>query len=402
MTRNRLRFLFFLCGGFLLCRGISFGDATDALLHRYEKQIRLQERQMSGLRLRLAEKEKDIVLWQSKSEAAKSAWTDASAMIEETRAKIAWAHDKRQKTQIQADAALWKTTENVLLSRSAVIQAGVLAQDLYETDVALKSRSALSVEEAAPEFIFSEMAQLSASSQVMAEQAQKEEAVLRNDEMRWQGEEMARLQEAERLHQKQESQWLKWQDALRRKTALEDEISQIDLSAKALQVMLQELRDHRDQAKALRENRSANDEVLASLRGTLPWPAQGKVVQTYGRQYSEGLNQLVISNGIKIQPGINHVVRVIQAGKVLFANSFHDYGQLVIVQHASGLTSVYAGLGQTQVKEGQTLAALDSVGLTGDNGSFYFELRRDEQPINPLAYLVPVPSSELSLRRTFR
>ena len=128
----------------------------------------------------------------------------------------------------------------------------------------------------------------------------------------------------------------------------------------------------------------------------------GKIVQGYGRQYPEGLNQLVVSNGIKIDAGVNHTVRVIQEGKVLFANAFRQYGQLVIVQHKNGLTSVYAGLGETQVKEGQMLAALDQVGMTGTGGSFYFELRRDEEPINPLVYLVPAPSSQLSLRRTFR
>ena len=80
------------------------------------------------------------------------------------------------------------------------------------------------------------------------QESQKEEAALRTEEMRWQTEEESRSEEVSLLHQKQEGQWLKWQDALRRKAALEDEISQIDQSAKALQVMVQELRDHRDQA----------------------------------------------------------------------------------------------------------------------------------------------------------
>jgi septal ring factor EnvC (AmiA/AmiB activator) len=126
------------------------------------------------------------------------------------------------------------------------------------------------------------------------------------------------------------------------------------------------------------------------------------VVQNFGRQYPDGLNQLVVSNGIKIDAGQNHTVRAIQDGKVLFANAFRQYGQLVIVQHQSGLTSVYAGLGQTQVKEGQVLSALDQIGLTGEKGSFYFELRRDEQPINPLVYLTPATTTQLSLRRDFR
>jgi len=381
---------------------LAHADSYSSLLKRYEKQIRQQERQLGSLRSRLQEKEKDIARWRGKADEAKAAWTEASATLEQTRTKVKILHDKRQQVRLEADAAQWKTTENVLLSRSAITEARALSTDLYGKSLMQSPSRPQAVDDAAPEFVLAQVSQLSASSRVQADVAQKEEAALRTEEMHCQNDEQARTEEADRLHQKQESQWLKWQQARERKTALEDEISQIDQSAKALEVMVQELRDHRDQARALRENRSVNDKVLVSLKGTLPWPAQGKVIQNFGRQYSDGLNQLVVSNGIKINSGASHTVRAIQEGKVLFANAFRQYGQLVIVQHKNGITSVYAGLGQTQVKEGQMLQTLDQIGTTGDSGSFYFELRRDEQPINPLVYLSPVPSAELSTRRTFR
>ncbi len=387
---------------FLFCTTLAYGDAYSSLLHRYEKQIQQQEQQLGNLRTRLQEKGRDVTRWKNKAMEAKTAWTEASATLEETRTKVKITHDKRQEVRLEADAAQWKTAESVLISRSAITQARALSQDLYAKTLLQVSGHRQTVEEAAPEFVLPAVTQLSASSDKLAEESQKEEAALRTEEMRWQNEEEARSEEVSLLHQKQEGHWLKWQDALRRKTALEDEISQIDQSAKALQVMVQELRDHRDQARALRENRSVNEQALASLKGTLPWPAHGRVVQNFGRQYLDGLTQLVVSNGIKIDAGQNHTVRAIREGKVLFANAFHQYGQLVIVQHKSGLTSVYAGLGQTQVKEGQILASLDQIGLTGESGSFYFELRRDEEPINPLVYLTPASSSELSLRRNFR
>jgi len=386
----------------IFCASVGRADTYGSLLRRYEKQIRHQERELKSLKSRLDEKARDVTRWQSKAESAKASWSEASASLEETRLKMKLVHQKAQQTRIQADAALWKTTENVLVSRSAGDQARLLAQEIYGKDLIFRSSSQLTVEDSAPEFVFAQMTQLSASSKGLADAAQREEAALRTEEMHWQTEEQSRLEEADRLHQAQEAQWLKWQQALRRKTALEDEISQMDQSAKALQVMVQELHDHRDQAKSLHDNRGTDDRAIASLKGTLPWPAQGRVVQTFGRQYSDGLNQLVVSNGIKIEAGASHTVRVIQEGKVLFANAFHQYGQLVIIQHKAGLTSVYAGLGQTQVQEGQMVAALDQIGSTGDNGSFYFELRHDEQPVNPLAYLTPVPSSELSSRRKFQ
>jgi len=384
------------------CAGTAFGDAYQSLLRRYEKQIRRQERELKSLRSRLEEKEKDIGRWQTKAESAKSAWSQASSSLQQARQQVKRLHGKRDQSRLLADAARWKSAENALIAQSASVQTRALAQDLYGRELVFGQASALTIEEAAPEFFSTRLAALSASSDQLAQAARLEETSLRNEELRWQDEELARSHEADSLHQKQEAQWMKWQEALRRKTALQDEIGEIDQSAKALQVMLEELRDHRDQARAAADNRPADDRALAALRGTLPWPAHGKVVQRFGRQDADGVNPLVVSNGIKIEAGAGRPVRVVQDGTVLFAGPFRDYGNLVIIQHKNGLTSVYGGLGETRVQVGQTPAALDPIGTTGESGAFYFELRRDEAPINPLVYLSTTVSSELSSRRTFR
>lgn len=386
----------------LFCASSAFADAYSTLLKRFEKQIKGQEKQLKQLQVRLQEKEKDVVRWKSKADEAKSAWTESSAQLDQTRARMKQVRDKRVQTRIEADAAQWKTAENVLLSRSAQAQSRILAQDLYVQRLLAGDTATPSPEAWATTWVLSRTASLSQSAQQLASVAQKEESALRTEEMKYQNEEQARGEEVAKLHQAQESQWQKWQDALRKKANIEDEIARIDQSAKALQVMLQELRDHRDQARALQDNRPVYERALATLKGTLPWPARGRVVQNFGRQYSEGLNQLVVSNGIKIDTGENHTVRVVQEGKVIYASPFRQYGELVIVQHKNALTSVYAGLAQTQVKEGQTLSTLDQIGTTGNGGAFYFELRHNEQPINPLVYLSPAASSALSLRRTYR
>ena len=41
--------------------------------------------------------------------------------------------------------------------------------------------------------------------------------------------------------------------------------------------VLEEIRDHREHALAARQGRTYDDRALASLRGSLPWPADGKV-----------------------------------------------------------------------------------------------------------------------------
>ena len=385
----------------VLIPSLLHADAYDTLMHRYEKQIRQQEKQLQSLRGRLADKEKEAEQWKEKSEQAKAQWSQAAALTDHARQKVQGVHSQWSRAHTLADAAEWSATERMLLARAADGQLSYLTRERYEAR-ATPQGLPVTVNARMHEYFLQGLSQLSGKAQGEAQDAQREETALRTEEMHWQTEERRHTEDLERLHQKQQAQWMKWQEANQRLAALEEEKNQMEQSEQALRVMVQELHEHRDHTLAARQERSGDDRALAALRGALPWPAYGRVTQNFGRQYSSDLNQLLVSNGIKIAKGPGHTVRAVQAGKVLFASPFRDYGQLVIIQHKSGLTSVYAGLGQIQVKEGGMVSALDSIGVTSEGGSFYFELRRDEQPINPLVYLTPNHRSDLSSRRKFQ
>jgi murein hydrolase activator len=376
-------------------------EAYDALMRRYEKQIQQQERQLKTLRVNLMQKERDAVRWQQKAEEAKTQWSQAGNSVDQARETAKSFRQHWTKSKTLADAAEWSVTEKSLIAQSADQQSLLLARALWTRRQATALSTPVTVQDRFYEFFLQPVAGLSQVAHLQAAQARQQETSLRVEEMKWQTQERQQTAEVERLHERQQEQWLKWQEALRRKTSLEEERNQLEQSAQALRVMVQELRDHRDQTLAARRDRTTEDRALVSLRGALPWPAQGRVTQNFGRQFSDELQQLLVSNGIKIEAGAGRTVRAIQAGKVLFASPFREYGQLVIVQHRSGLASVYGGLGAVRVKEGDALETLDTVGTVADAGSFYFELRRDEQPINPLVYLTPA-RSDLSLRRKFR
>ena len=385
----------------VLIPALLYADAYDTLMQRYEKQIRQQEKQLQSLRGRLADKEKEAQQWKEKSEQAKIQWSQAAALVDQARGKVQKVHSQWSRAHTLADAAEWSATERVLLARAADGQLSYLVRERYEAQTAHQV-SPVTVNERMHEYFLQGLSELSGKAQGEAQDAQRQETALRTEEMHWQTEEQRHTEDLDRLHEKQQAQWMKWQEANQRLAALEEEKNQMEQSEQALRVMVQELHEHRDHTLAARQERSGDDRALAALRGALPWPAYGRVTQNFGRQYSSDLNQLLVSNGIKIATDPGHTVRTIQAGKVLFASPFRDYGQLIIIEHKSGLTSVYAGLGQIQVKERDAVAALDSIGTTSDSGSFYFELRRDEQPINPLVYLTPNHRSDLSSRRKFQ
>jgi murein hydrolase activator len=377
-------------------------DAYDTLLHRYERQIRQQEKQLETLRSGLIEKEKEAQHWQQKAEDARAQWSQAGTAVEKTRVAVQGVRDRLTRTRTLASAAEWSATEHTLQARATDEQMAALARAVYRERL-LPIGPYVTIQDRTPNIILARLTGTSVDVHAEAEAAKHQELALRTDEMRFQDLEQKQSAELDKLHQKQQSQWSRWQEANRRRDALVEEKNQMEESAEALRVVVQELHDHRDHAKAAKQGLPADEKALASLRGTLPWPAEGRVTQNFGRQYSDDLKQLLISNGIKIEVGSGHNVRAVDAGKVLFARPFREYGQLVIVRHPSGLTSVYGSLGEVRVKEGDALAALDVIGTTGESGSFYFELRHEEQPMNPLVYLAPPHyRSDLSLRRKFK
>lgn len=378
-------------------------DAYDILLKRYEKQIRQQERQMKSLRANLLEKEREASRWQQKAEGAKTEWSQVSASAAAFQEKADAVRERWLKTRAQADAAEWVVTEQILLSRAAEGQLATLTRELYQRRIAFPRRQPFTVVELAPAFLAERLCGVAQAARQDLSQATEQQAALRLEELRWQDEKQRQVAKLDRLRDKEQAQWARWQEALRRRSRLEEERNQMEQSAEALRVIVQELRDHRDRALTVRQGHVTHPQALAGLKGSLPWPAVGPVTQNFGRQYSSDLNQLLISNGIKIEAGAGKPVRAIQAGQVLFAGTFRQYGQLVIVQHKNGLASVYGGLGRTQVKAGDEAGDLDPIGAVGDSGAFYFELRQEEQPMNPLVYLAPSSApTDLTSRRKFK
>jgi septal ring factor EnvC (AmiA/AmiB activator) len=71
------------------------------------------------------------------------------------------------------------------------------------------------------------------------------------------------------------------------------------------------------------------------LKGSLPWPSEGRIAIPYGSQKDPQFDTPVFRNGIHIQTDASADARSIFTGKVIFAEWFKGFGQLVIVNHGS-------------------------------------------------------------------
>jgi murein DD-endopeptidase MepM/ murein hydrolase activator NlpD len=117
---------------------------------------------------------------------------------------------------------------------------------------------------------------------------------------------------------------------------------------------------------------------------TFAWPVQGRVVTPFGEGWTQACH------GIEMAADQGATVRASRAGKVLLAQEFIGYGQLVLIDHGDGYASVYAYLGQVGVRKGQRVTQgqpIAAVGLKGSTPMFFFEIRRQGQKVDPLLYL---------------
>ena len=78
-------------------------------------------------------------------------------------------------------------------------------------------------------------------------------------------------------------------------------------------------------------------------------------------------------------------------GQVMFAGPFRGYGHILIIGHGDGYHSLLAGLDRVDCSVGQWLVAGEPVGAMPEGTEkprLYLELRHNNQPINPLPWLV--------------
>ena len=117
------------------------------------------------------------------------------------------------------------------------------------------------------------------------------------------------------------------------------------------------------------------------------WPLKGKIIQGFG-QY--GLQH---SEGIDIQVLLDTSVKAAADGRVIYAGSdLKGYGKVIIIQHKSGYSTVYANNKENLVKAFSKVHSGQVIALVGGaeeskNPYLHFEIRHHHQALNPISFL---------------
>jgi septal ring factor EnvC (AmiA/AmiB activator) len=131
------------------------------------------------------------------------------------------------------------------------------------------------------------------------------------------------------------------------------------------------------------------------LKGRLPWPLPGRVITRFGLQRHPQFRTIVMNNGLEIAPRREATrVLAVHAGKVVYADYFPGYGNLLIIDHGLSYFSLYGHCSEFLVAVGDMAASGQPIALVGDSGSLngeclYFEIRHKAKALDPLTWLKP-------------
>lgn len=122
--------------------------------------------------------------------------------------------------------------------------------------------------------------------------------------------------------------------------------------------------------------------------GSWQWPVDGKVTETFG-QKSDG----VANEGIVIEAAEGTRIKAAQAGEVAFVGrDTKNYGNIVILRHASGEMTSYAHAKEIRVQKGDRVNAGQVIATVGQSGNakspqLHFALREGKTSVDPMTKL---------------
>ncbi len=115
------------------------------------------------------------------------------------------------------------------------------------------------------------------------------------------------------------------------------------------------------------------------------WPVEGSIVSPFGASSRPDHRGIDLAS----RPGTRVVAAI--PGTVNFAGRIPGYGNVITMMHDRHLTTVYAHLGKTEVKEGQRVARGEGIGRIGAEGYLHYEIRRAKDAVDPASFYAVAP-----------
>ncbi len=181
------------------------------------------------------------------------------------------------------------------------------------------------------------------------------------------------------------------------RAAYEAAAAELERAAKRIQALLARLERQRreEAAKAREQGRDPQPYSgdFAKGQGALDWPVRGEVVGKFGISTHPRFGTQIHNDGIDIAAAVGTAVRSVAKGRVDFASDdYEGVGGMIVLNHGDGYYTLYSHLSQVAVRNAQEVAAGETIGRVGEEGSLkgpvlHFEVRKGSAAQNPGSWL---------------
>jgi murein hydrolase activator len=132
-----------------------------------------------------------------------------------------------------------------------------------------------------------------------------------------------------------------------------------------------------------------NNETFEARKGKLRLPALGTVTAKFGERR---VDSNVPWEGIFISSDQGTSVNSIAGGTVVYSDWLRGFGNLIIIDHGEGYSSLYGNNEDLWAREGDQIEAGDQLGTVGNSGGntgpgVYFEVRHNSKLLNPMEWV---------------
>jgi septal ring factor EnvC (AmiA/AmiB activator) len=368
----------------LVCLPLLFGAAANRDLEGLKKKIESEKKDLS----RLQHKESSVAYSLSK---IKSELTKRNKEIERAGAKLSSITGELKVKQAEAERLA-----DSIAARLAMLQKRAAA--LYRWNRSGSSLVLLNGNVSPNSFMQRQhylAAALAFDRELLAELAEEgrrqaelhEELAQKREELAEQKTALGNAKEAIR-HEAQKKQLL-LASLRREKGARTRALQQMEAAARRLEKMMEEIA-RRAMLKKPGElpPAPAPGIGLGALRGRLEWPVRGQVTAPFGKFRHPEFDGEILRKGIDIETALGEEIRVVEKGRVVYADRFSGYGKMVIVDHGERYYTIYGHLSEILTKVGEAVTRGEALGRAGDadapaGAKLYFEIRKDGHSVDP-------------------
>ena len=148
----------------------------------------------------------------------------------------------------------------------------------------------------------------------------------------------------------------------------------------------------KEKTRAATAGRRMETSRFSTLKGRLPWPTSGRIINHYGRVRNKRLHTIQENIGVDIKAPFGSPVRSAADGVVTAITWQRGRGNILIIDNYGGYYTVYAHLSEIDVVPGQKVRQGEEIGKVGNSGSLsgamlHFEIWKNTKIINPERWL---------------